>query len=229
MTRKLSTFASGVAAALVLAVSAADASTVYIGLQQDGNPNPPVTVASNAGGLALFSGPFGNFETVTAFAFGEPAVIPPLLLQAGAGVSNTTGGDAGTLKIFMTSTGNTSPLGAVNFTSGFATVDLTPGWTEILQTYVDPGNGIYALTTLLGQAVFNTVDSEVDQKIVNIGAGPYSVTTVLTIVAPSNGGATKSVGLNGEAAPIPEPASLAALGAALAGLGIVYRRRRKVD
>jgi hypothetical protein len=225
MKRGFSALAGGIAGALYLAVSPANA-TVFIGLQQDAGPI--VTVASNALGFAIFGGAFGEFESVAVSGFGQPAVLPPLVLQAGAGVSNNAGNpNAGTLTVYITSTGNTSMIGPVDFTSGFATVNLTSGWTETLQTYVDPGNGQYALTTLLGSATFVATDAEVDSKIANAGAGPYSVTAVITMVAPSFGGATKSVGLNGEATVIPEPGPLAVIGAALAGLGIVSRRRRK--
>ena len=212
------------AAALSLAAPRADA-TVYIGLQQDAGP--VVTVASNAAGFAFYSGAFGNFELVSVFGMGQPVTPFPLFLQDSAGAINNAGSaNAGTLTIYVTSTGNTGPLGLVPFTSGFATVDLTSTWTETLQTYLDPGDGIYALTTLLGSASFAGVNSETDHVDAATGPGPFSVTSVFRFVASTYGGGTSSASITDAPPPsIPEPTTLAIRGLGLTGLGLMRRKR----
>ena len=220
MDRTASLLGVAAAAVLSLAVSAANA-TIFIGLQQDANPIVPV--ASGAA-FANFAGPFGNFEQVAASGFGEPGTVLPILLQSSSLAANSAGAaNAGTLTIYVTSTGNTAPVGSVVvFTSGFATVNLRAPWSEALASYIDPADGVFALTTPLGSAVFNAVDSDTDVNVADTGAGPYSVTLVYRYTAPSRSSASSSAGI---AAVIPEPASLALLGAALMGFGIVARRR----
>jgi len=222
MTRSRRTLLRAGMAALTLAASAAHA-TSFIGLQQDAGPI--VTVTSSPGSASFF-GTFGQFEQVSVTAFGQPTTVLPTLLQGSGSVTNNGGAaNAGMLTMYITSTGYTAPLGSLQFTSGFATVDLTQGWTETSRTFLDPGNGIFTLATQLGSATFTTVNSELDTVIANTGAGPYSVTTVYTFAASSFGTATSSSGVNVAIAAVPEPESYALM---LVGLGLmcfVTRRR----
>jgi hypothetical protein len=106
------------AAAAVLALAPFANATVFIGLQQDAGPIFPA--ASNALGVSVFAGPYGEFETVVVAASGQPAVLSPLLLQGTVLVTNIAGApDAGTLKVYITSTGNTSPDGIREVYVGF--------------------------------------------------------------------------------------------------------------
>jgi hypothetical protein len=209
------------ASALLSVVSPIANATLFIGLQQDAGPI--VTVTSNTSGFAAFSGAFGEFEAVAVSASGQPSVVLPLLLQSTSNLQNAAGAaNAGTLSVYVTSTGNTGAVESMQFTSGFASVSFS-GWTQTLSTYFDPGNRIYSLTQPLGSATFTRVDSDVDIAIQAPGAGAYSVTAVYSISATSLGGASSSsVGLS--VSPVPEPSNWLLMLAAVGLIGWKVRR-----
>lgn len=227
MPQRLSLPALAAALTLSLAASVANA-TVYIGLQQDGGPIVQKASGATPTVPVTFNGNFGQFEGLSVSGLGQPGAVLPLLLQSTALANNNAGkNNAGVLTIYVTSTDNTNPLGTVDFTSGLATVNLTPGWTEKVSTYLDPGNHIFdaGLTTLLATATFNDVQASKQTLTAHTGLGPYSVTAVYVITAPSRGASSSQAGIRGTS--IVEPTSLAVLGTALAGFGIAARRRRK--
>jgi hypothetical protein len=136
----------------------------------------------------------------------------------------------GTLFLWFNETGLTSPTGTVNVTSGL-TSNLIEGDIASVRliTALDPTNGVSPpLGTVLDSATFTGIGTQSSTTSVATGSGPYSLQEVYEIVATGAGTANLTIDLATTAAAVPEPASLAFLASAFAGL-VFLRQRRKAN
>jgi hypothetical protein len=222
------------AATLSFSVYSANALPVTIGFQQDGvdggagvgNIATQTPVADTGTGSISVSGTYGTFTVNLITASGNPDLPPPGILNSNA--LNTSSTTAGTLVVYVTSQGNTLTPGSWLFSTGFTENLFQTGWSVTQETYFDAGNGLFALTTLLGTATFSGTGLAVDSaaQSVNVGAGPFSVTHVYTIAASGAGQALSTISLA-----VPGPivgAGLPGLLIACAALVALARRRRHV-
>jgi len=201
-----------VLAGAVLLTSVARADTITIGLQEAGfNSGSIFTETSSTSGSVTFSGSYGTFSFNAITAVGSPALPQPQLDSTSIDVSSS---GSGTITVYVTEQGITSPTGVLNLLSGFTSNFLTAGWTLTEATYVDVGNGLYAITSPLGSQTFTALGSASSANLTPSLSSPFSETEVFTITA---SGAGRS---NGTIATqlVPEPATLSLLGMGLLSL-----------
>jgi hypothetical protein len=163
--------------------------------------------------------------SVSADAIGTPPLASGSLLTDTIDVNSSA---AGTLIIWVTETGLTSPLGQVKFTSGL-TSNLLEGaiFSATLSTFVSPTNGVSPPNgTPLDTATFTGLGTETLSTVDNPGAGPYSLQEVFVIHATGAGDTNLSIDLT--SAVIPELSTWAMMIVGFAGLGFLgYRKSRQ--
>jgi PEP-CTERM motif len=189
---------------------------------------PPTftTLASGSGPLSLpptmCCGAADSFR-VSAEAIGTPPLTSGSLSTDTIDVNSSA---AGTLIIWVTETGLTSPLGEVKFTSGL-TSNLLEGAISsvVLSTFVSPTDGVSPPNgTPLDTATFTGLGTETLSTVDNPGVGPYSLQEVFMIHATGAGDTNLSIDLTSSV--IPEPSTWAMMLLGFGGLGIAGYRRR---
>jgi len=217
------------AGAALLWVSTASADTITINGGE--SPTFPPTFTTLASGSSPLVLPFTLCCGASDSFDVEATAIGTSPLDSGQFDSNALAinfAGPGTLILWFTETGVTSPTGTVNVTSGLTSNMIEGAISSVkLSTFLDPTDGVSPPNGMpLDSATFTAIGTQTSTTSIATGLGPYSLEEVYTIVATGAGTANLTIDL--ATSPVPEPASLAFAGAAFAGL-ILLRQRRKAN
>ena len=211
--------ASGLAGMLAFATTAPAMATVMLNVggtlitdNGAGDSNPAI------GQITNIAAPIGFTTSINT---GTTTSTPSIDLSS----VNVTSSSAATLVVKFTETGLTQPAGLNKWLSQFSG-NWNGGSAKVeLKTYLDTSNTAFGTTTLLGDLISTATPFSSSVLTSAGGAVPFSLTEVLTITA---GAANEHFSLDGSLHAVPEPASMAILGASMVGLSVVRRRKSKV-
>jgi len=214
------------AAPLFLA-SSAYADMISIGFQEANvNSGNITTVKTGSGNLTVSNVSYGTF-TVNDASVQDFTVLPtPGLLNSN--VLDISTNKAGVLTIWITAQGIPFTGVPQNFTSSFAVNTLSGGIVQVTEnTYFSPTNVIYNNPgqILLHSVIFGAIGTSGPFSHVGAPTGIYSVTHQYVIFDTSGIAGSDNLTIDLSGTPIPEPASLALLGAGLLGIFALKFRR----
>ena len=184
---------------------------------------PFTNICSGNGACAAAGVAVGPSWSISGTVSGTPPQTPGTLLSQTIDVQ-TTG--PSTIWIFVNETGLTSPLGLNNWISSFTANALPAGWTVLERTCLVNGGGADVCSPTLHQATLTAIGTSGPFTDPFTTTSTYTAIEEYVITAAGTGSANLTINLNPVTA-APEPASLALLGSALAGLGFFGRRRRR--
>jgi PEP-CTERM motif len=218
-------------------VAKADPVSILFGVPSS-STSPVLAYNSGNGSAGILSTSFGggaSLLTVSGSATGSP-IIPQPQIQSNTIDIKTDFGV--TLDVWVLETGITGPLGIYNMLSGF-TSNLLTNASVIESTYVSAADNsfgtivagttqtpsTFAGTLLATQTFTSTINSGLGSVSYTDATpnltGPYSEVEEYQITFNAGGGEANET-ISTQA--VPEPASLALLGAGMFGLGMIKRR-----
>ena len=170
------------------------------------------------GQIVNIAAPLGFTATINV---GTTTSLPSMDLSS-VDITSTA---AASLVVKLTETGLTNSAGLARWLTQF-TGNWNGGSGSVqLQTYIDTGNNPFGTGTALADLTGTSTPFALSSSVDAAGHGPFSITEVLTITA---GAAGEHFSLDGSLSDAPEPASIGLVGVALAGLGLVRRRKSRV-
>jgi hypothetical protein len=175
-----------------------------------------------AGGAWHYSGSTAHYF-FDGTMFGSPLLPPGYFDTTNVNVQYS-GSGTHYLTVWITQQGLTAPVDTSAFSAGFTTNTWTGGVYQVTEeAFIDPTNGLFSGTSIGSHSFTSPVDANASASALIALGNPslYSETVKYTIyTSGSSASSNNTIDIT-----VPEPASLGLVGAGIAALGFLRRRR----